>query len=181
MENDLTVPEAAIEAFAKCLYFKWKRDPLAQLVKNLLAMQETPVRCRGQEGSLEKGYATHSSTLGLPRWLRWQGIHLQCGRPGFNLWVGKIPCRRERLPTPVFWPGQRSLVGYSLWDLKESDTAEWFSLIPISRGKGRLHKEWQWVCLVEGTAAGRDVWGMLNSCLASFCIMYWNKIAGSMR
>ena len=31
----------------------------------------------------------------------------------FNPWVGKIPWRREQLPTPVFWPGelhgQRSL------------------------------------------------------------------------
>ena len=24
----------------------------------------------------------------------------------FNPWVGKIPWRRERLPTPVFWPGE---------------------------------------------------------------------------
>ena len=31
-------------------------------------------------------------------------IRLQCGRPGFDLWVGKIPWRRERLPTSVFWP-----------------------------------------------------------------------------
>ena len=31
---------------------------------------------------------------------------LQCGRPGFNPWVGKIPWRRECLPTPVFWPGE---------------------------------------------------------------------------
>ena len=30
--------------------------------------------------------------------------HLQCGRPGFDSWVGKIPWRRERLPTPIFWP-----------------------------------------------------------------------------
>ena len=29
----------------------------------------------------------------------------KCGRPGFNLWVGKIPWRREQRPTPVFWPG----------------------------------------------------------------------------
>jgi len=29
-----------------------------------------------------------------------------CERPGFNPWVGKIPWRRERLPTPVFWPGE---------------------------------------------------------------------------
>ena len=50
---------------------------------------------------------------GLPWWLRWSRICLQCGRPGFDRWVGKIPWRRERLPTPVFWPGefqgQRSL------------------------------------------------------------------------
>ena len=32
--------------------------------------------------------------------------HLQCGRPGFDPWVGKIPWRRERLPTSVFWPGE---------------------------------------------------------------------------
>ena len=33
-------------------------------------------------------------------------ICLQCGRPVFNLWVGKIHWRRERLPTPVLWPGE---------------------------------------------------------------------------
>ena len=26
---------------------------------------------------------------------------MQCRRPGFNPWLGKIPWRRERLPTPV--------------------------------------------------------------------------------
>ena len=34
----------------------------------------------------------------------------------FDPWVGKIPWRRERKPTPVFLPGephgQRSLAGY---------------------------------------------------------------------
>ena len=25
---------------------------------------------------------------------------------GFDPWVGKIPWRRERLSTPVFWPGE---------------------------------------------------------------------------
>ena len=35
-------------------------------------------------------------------------------------WVGKIPRRRERLPTPVFWP--REFHGlYSPWGRKESD------------------------------------------------------------
>ena len=37
--------------------------------------------------------------------LSYQGrILLQCGRLGFNPWVGKIPWRRERLPAPVFRP-----------------------------------------------------------------------------
>ena len=31
---------------------------------------------------------------------------LQCRRPVFDPWVGKMPWRRERLPTPVFWPGE---------------------------------------------------------------------------
>ena len=43
-------------------------------------------------------------------------------------WVGKIPWRRAWQPTPVFLPGeshgQRSLVGYSPWGCKESDTTE---------------------------------------------------------
>ena len=36
---------------------------MAQMVKNLPAMQETQVRSLGQEDSLEKGIATHSITL----------------------------------------------------------------------------------------------------------------------
>ena len=41
-----------------------------------------------------------------PLWLSWWRICLKWGRPGFSPWVGKIPWRRERLPTPVFWPGE---------------------------------------------------------------------------
>ena len=39
---------------------------VAQLVKNLPAMQETWVRSLGWEDPLEKGEAPHSSGLGLP-------------------------------------------------------------------------------------------------------------------
>ena len=43
-------------------------------------------------------------------------------------WVGKISWRRKWQSTPVLLPGkshgQRSLVGYSLWGCKESDTTE---------------------------------------------------------
>ena len=47
----------------------------------------------------------------------------RCRRHGCNSWVGKIPWRREWLPTPVLLPekfhGQRSLMGYRSWDWKE--------------------------------------------------------------
>ena len=55
----------------------------------------------------------------------------QCQRHkwcSFNLWVGKMPWRKEWQPTPVFLlgksHGQRSLGGYSPWGLKESDMTE---------------------------------------------------------
>ena len=52
---------------------------------------------------------------------------MQCKRPGFDPWVGKIPWRRERLPTPVFWPGEFHGL-YSPWVQKELDMAEQLSL-----------------------------------------------------
>ena len=42
---------------------------IAELVKNLPAMQETPVQYLGWEDPLEKGQATHSSFVGFPLWL----------------------------------------------------------------------------------------------------------------
>ena len=63
---------------------------------------------------------------------RWCSICLLCRRPGFDPWARKIPWRREWQPTPVFLPGefhgQRSLMGYSPWDCKESDTTERLTL-----------------------------------------------------
>jgi len=41
-------------------------------------------------------------------------------------WVGKIPWRRERLSTPVFWPGEFHGL-YRPWGCKESDTTEQLS------------------------------------------------------
>ena len=56
---------------------------------------------------------------------------MQCRRPTFNPWVGKIPCRMEWLRTPVFLPGEphakRSLAGCPPWGHKESDTTEQLS------------------------------------------------------
>ena len=56
-------------------------------------------------------------------WFSWYRIPLQCRRPEFDLWVGKIPWRRERLPTPIFWPGKFHGL-YNPWDCKGLDTTE---------------------------------------------------------
>ena len=70
---------------------------VAQRLKHLPAMQETWVQSLGQEDPLVKEMATHSTILLF-------------------------------FFTPVFLPGEshgrRSLVGYSPWGRKESDTTE---------------------------------------------------------
>ena len=72
---------------------------------------------------------------GLPLWLRQKRIRLQCGKPGFDPQVEKIPWRRAWQHTPVFFLGkfhrQRSLAGYSQWGGKESDTTEAAELTPM--------------------------------------------------
>ena len=71
------------------------------------------------------GWLVHS--IGLPWWLRRYRICLQCQRPGFDPWVGKMPWRRAWQPTPVCLPGepheQRSLVG-TAYGVSELDTPE---------------------------------------------------------
>ena len=78
-----------------------------------------------------KFYIAYIGHMGLPWWLSWQRICLQCKRPGFNPCVKKIPWKREWLPTLVYLTGeshgQRNLWGvgcYSPWGSKESDMTE---------------------------------------------------------
>ena len=106
------------------MYFGCCRaSPTAQLVKNLPAVQETSVRFLGWEDLLEKGSATHTSILGLPC----DTAGKESTRRRFAPWVGKIPWRRERLPTPVFW--SREFHGlYSPWGCNESNTTEQLAL-----------------------------------------------------
>ena len=58
-------------------------------------------------------------------------IYVLCRGPGFYPWVRNIPWRRKWQPTPILLPGKshgwRSLVGYSPWGHKESDTTEDFT------------------------------------------------------
>ena len=95
---------------------------------------------------------------------------LQCGRPGFDPWVGKIPWRREGLPTPVFWPGEFHGL-YSSVGHKESDMTEQVSL--HFTGLGDLLKESHSLAHSEGVRAcsflPQDI-GLLTS--PQFSIVY---------
>ena len=71
---------------SKCLLISWLQSPSAVILE--------PRKIKSLTVSI------------VPLWLSWYRICLQCRRPGFDPWVGKIPWRRERLPTPVFWPGE---------------------------------------------------------------------------
>ena len=94
---------------------------------------------------------------------------MQCMRPGFNPWVGKILWRREWQPTPVFLPGefhrQRSLAGYSPWGHKESDTTEWLTTWPHNVLHGTCPPWRQVILLVRKTFLSGDescIWDLLN-------------------
>ena len=64
--------------------------PVAQMVNNLPAMQETQVRFLGWKDPLAKGKATHSSILA-------QRIHGQRGLAGYSLWGHQESDMTERL------------------------------------------------------------------------------------
>ena len=66
--------------------------------------------------------------LRFPSWLNWLRIHLQCRRPGFNPWVGKIPWRRAWQPTPAL------LLGESPWTEEPSGLQ--------SMGSQRIRHNW---------------------------------------
>ena len=95
-------------------------------------MQETQgsIPGLGRSPGEEKGYPLQCS---------WASLLGQMVKNPPAMWetqssipVGKIPWRTERLPTPVFLPGEshgrRSLVGYSAWGRKEWDMAERLTL-----------------------------------------------------
>ena len=88
----------------------------------------------GDPGSIPGSGRSTGEEIGYPLQYSWASLVAQLVK---NLpavqeiwvqsWVGKIPWRRERLPTPVFWPGECHRL-YSPWGCKESDTTERLSL-----------------------------------------------------
>ena len=91
-------------------------------------MQEIPVLFLGQEDLLEKGQATTPIFLGFTGGSDGKESACNAGDLGLILGLGRSPggehgnpLQHSCLENPY---GQRSLVGYSPWGCKESDTTE---------------------------------------------------------
>ena len=80
-----------------------------------------------------------------------------------NPWIRKIPWRRERLPTPVFWPGDFHGL-YSPWGHKELDrlnnfhflTARLFNCEPFSatqRVNANEIMDFGWLCYANASSS----------------------------
>ena len=96
------------------------------------------------------------------------------GESGFDRWIGKIPWRRERLPTPVFWPREfRGL--YSPWARKQSDTTEWFSHYLYIR-KQRL-REMKWFAKI--TKLGLEALPLLVTLVPGWWFSFLLQVSSS--
>ena len=67
----------------------------------------------GDPSSIPRSGRSAGERIGYPLQYSWVSLVAQLvknlpemQRPGFNCWVGKIPWRREWLPTQAFWPGE---------------------------------------------------------------------------
>ena len=89
----------------------------------------------GDPGSIPGLGRSAGEGIGYPLQYSWASLVAQLvknppamlGDLGSIPGLGKIPWRRERLPTPVFWPGEFQGL-YSSWGHKESDMTEQLSL-----------------------------------------------------
>ena len=91
---------------------------------------------RGFWNTIRGNFKTHGASLVAQTVKRLPASR----RPGFNSWVGKIPWRRKWQSTPALLPGkshgQRSLISYSPWGHKESDTTEWLHFFRLMTPPG---------------------------------------------
>ena len=85
---------------------------LASLIAQILGKESG---CNaGDPGSIPGLGRSAGEGIGYPLLYSWVSLCGSAGKesacnaggPGFDSWVEKIPWRRERLPTPVFWPGE---------------------------------------------------------------------------
>ena len=116
---------------------------IAQSVKHLPAMQETPVQFLDWEDPTPV-------FLGFPYGSAGKDSACTAGDLG-SILVGKIPWRRKRLPTPVFWPGELHGL-YSPWGRKESDATFTVKVIIIIFVTFEF-SDFIWICVLVAHSA----------------------------
>ena len=95
---------------------------------------EESARNAGDPGSISDSGRSPGEEIGCSLQYSWASLVAQLVKnpPAMReTWVqplvGKIPWRREWLPTTVFWPREFNGL-YSPWGCKDSDSTEWLSL-----------------------------------------------------
>ena len=151
MRQDLKNTHSDLIYHKWIIYMNHRTSVIAQLVKNPPAMQEIP-------GSIPWSGRSARETIGYLLQYSWASsvVYLVKNPPALQeTWVLSLGWedptgRRERLPTPVFWP--RKLHGLnSPWGHKKSDTTEWLWLwlslsiwiIKLSSNVAKFELEWK--------------------------------------
>ena len=101
------------------------------LTKNIMLIHVKNLPAINHPGSIPLSGISAGEGIGYPLQYFWVYLVAQLvknpptmrERPGFDCWAGKILWRRERLPTPVLWPGEFHGL-YSPWGRKELDATE---------------------------------------------------------
>ena len=82
------------------LQFSWQ-----DLMFSILLLSSTSLHCLFKKVFLSLLAILWSSAFSWV-YLSLSPLPFACRRPGFDPWTGKVPWRRESLPTPVLWPGE---------------------------------------------------------------------------
>ena len=98
-----------------------------------------------------KRLSTHALSDGKSIWL-------QCGRPRFDPWVGKIAWRRKWQPTPVFLPGK--FMDRGAWQAAGHGVAKnWTRLNDFTFTFSTQHTEEIHIWETEGSEKELNIWG----------------------
>ena len=136
---DWSPPGSSVHGILQARILEWVAIPFSRGIFLTQGLSLGLLHCRqilyhlihqGSPYDIHRG--TLSFQISVSRFHVNTSLCLQCRTLGLIPGSGRFPWRREWQHTPVFLPeefhGQRSLVGYSPWGLKESDMTERLSL-----------------------------------------------------
>ena len=138
----------------------------------------------GDPGSIPGSGGSAGEGIGYPLQYSWTSLVTQLVKnlPAMRetwSWVGKIPWRRERLPTPVFWPGEFHGL-YKTSSCKESDTTEklhFLSFMKLSIKKWTTQSKNGWKTYIDISPKKTYTFvGKVISLLFLICCLGWSQL-----